>query len=60
MEIIERGELPEEREFTTRCGYCKTLFKFKQNEGKIKDGFRDVAYIEVKCPLCGKEVTADL
>ena len=60
MEILERGQLPSEKEYICTCRICKTKFKFKQSEGRVNYDQRDGNYIEVKCPICANRVTTDL
>lgn len=57
MEIIERGEPPDERKYTGRCFTCKTKVKFRQSEATAHYDQRDGNYLEVKCPVCGKPIT---
>lgn len=60
MEIIERGEPPEEKLYTAKCHRCKSLLRFKQSEGVVTHDQRDGSFVRVICPVCGQTVTAGL
>jgi|JI10StandDraft_1071094.scaffolds.fasta_scaffold59676_2 hypothetical protein len=56
MEIIKKGELPEEKVLKSTCSRCKTHFSFKVKEANIP-AYQDprdsgTAYA-IACPLCG-------
>jgi hypothetical protein len=51
MEIIKRGELPNEKLIQLTCNNCKTIFKFKQGEANYSGGGNDWCYT-INCPLC--------
>lgn len=59
MEILEKGQLPQEREYKATCRICNTKFRFKEKEGQLNHDQRDGDYISVTCPLpgCGYTVT---
>lgn len=56
MEIIKRGKTPENRSYRTTCDNCGTVFKFQQLEATYMADNRDGDYLEIDCPVCGKEV----
>ncbi len=58
MEIIERGKLPEEREFYGTCSHCKTKFKCKKKEGDFFEDQRDGPFLRVICPFCKHQAFA--
>lgn len=54
MEIIRKGELPEEKVWRGECSYCKTVVEAKQKELEVTYDQRDGSYGSAKCPLCKK------
>jgi len=56
MEIIKQGTPPSEKVYEAECRKCKSVFRFKQLEGKITYDQRDGDFITVKCPVCGESV----
>lgn len=51
VEIIRRGELPEEKQYQHTCTNCSTHFKFKRAEARLSPDQRDPGYF-IPCPLC--------
>lgn len=58
MEILKRGQIPEEKEFTVTCSYCSSVLKFKQAEANVTTDPRGETSIKVDCPVCNKPVFA--
>lgn len=61
MEIIEKGQLPGEREHTGTCSNCRCKVRFKEKEAEYRSYPRNEAVWVVKCPTpgCGKEIFVD-
>lgn len=57
MQIIKRGELPENRVYQTVCRHCKTVFQFARSEAKmgVRDPRDGMQLMTVECPLPGCE-----
>lgn len=55
VEIIETGELPELKQYVTRCSHCKTKFRFAAGDTRLSSDPRDGALMVIKCPLRGCE-----
>ena len=60
MKIITQGKLPEEREYTSTCSYCHTVFEYKEKEAKVTHDQRDGSYVTVNCPFCKRVVTQNM
>lgn len=60
--IVTPGQLPADKEVTTECNNCGTLFTFTRGEAKEGADDRFGRYLEVVCPLtgCGKNVVVPL
>ena len=52
MEIIRRGELPQERVYEAICSNCKTIFRFEEREAEKVSDQRDGDFLRIKCPVC--------
>lgn len=57
MKIIQRGVIPEEREYQAACTICKTIFEFKRTEATYNTDERDGDYLSICCPLCFSSCT---
>lgn len=62
MEIIEQGQLPEEKEYTAKCSNCQTKFKFQAKEALGRNCNRNESYLSVICPYskCGKQMYVEV
>lgn len=60
MEILRRGHLPGEKEYTPVCHHCFTQVKFRQSEGVISRDQRDGDYVTVQCPVCDRPINCAL
>jgi endogenous inhibitor of DNA gyrase (YacG/DUF329 family) len=60
MEIIKRGTLPSERQYSGTCSTCGTQVKFKEGEARFHSDQRDGDFITVDCPVCGKIIYGTL
>lgn len=51
-DILKRGKLPEPRVFRATCGYCKTEFTFREDEGRFEyvNGYEE--RVACDCPVC--------
>jgi hypothetical protein len=54
MKIIQRGTIPEEREWKFSCYTCRTRFECLQSEGRYTWDQRDGDYLTVSCPVCAR------
>ena len=52
MKIVKMGEIPKEKVFNARCGYCQTEIEFIMADVKREDKF----FLFVDCPLCKQEM----
>lgn len=52
MKIIQRGEIPEEKEYRHTCWKCCTIFEFQRKEAKTSKDQRDAGWMEIDCPVC--------
>lgn len=56
VEIIHKGQLPEEKKYVCTCRKCKTKFSFKAKESKESCDQRDgVVLMIISCPLCSSD-----
>jgi len=56
VKIIQRGSLPEERDYIAQCKNCHTKFEFHYSEAhptNFDGGFQ----LDIACPLCKKIVS---
>lgn len=59
MEIVKRGQLPEERVYGLQCDHCMTEFKFKQSEGVYNSGdYKEGPWVAIDCPVCKRHCYA--
>jgi hypothetical protein len=53
--VIEKGIIPEDRYYQTKCFNCGTLFKFQRKDGLYHTGDqREGSWIDIKCPICNR------
>jgi uncharacterized C2H2 Zn-finger protein len=57
MEVLQRGVDPKDREYTSTCRSCGTVFKYKRREAREVDDWRDGNYLVIKCPTCARDTT---
>lgn len=57
--IIQRGELPEEKEYQAQCHKCKSVLSWKKKDARIDfpGDQRDGPFTQINCPVCGGNVT---
>lgn len=62
MDILEQGQLPEDKEYTTTCTYCQTKFKFQAKEAISKTSYRNEDYFSVICPFdrCSRQMYVEI
>jgi hypothetical protein len=58
VEIIIKGSLPDDNEYTTDCTHCQTKFRFKRFEAAFVADQRDGNALVIPCPLCHRDVWA--
>lgn len=56
MEIIKRGERPEDKVYDGKCTHCKTEVRFKASEARSSHYPRDGALLVVTCPVCDRDI----
>lgn len=59
IEIIEKGVKPEQKKYRKKCGNCKTIFTY-QNDDREVFGSYDYWYYCVKCPICKNVLTTSI
>lgn len=53
MRIISKGSLPQDKVYQSVCNQCKTVFEFKQSEGRMTNDRNEMVLL-VDCPVCKK------
>jgi RNase P subunit RPR2 len=56
IEVIERGELPEDRPYEATCNRCRSKLRFLRGDAQFTADQRDGDFLTVKCPVCGESV----
>jgi RNase P subunit RPR2 len=59
MEILSRGQLPEDKTYEGSCHNCHTHVRFKKREAEYIDDQRDGDCVKVNCPVCGHAIYVD-
>ena len=59
MEILKKGELPQEKQADFNCNNCGSELRAKISEGKITYDQRDGDYVTFVCPVCGQNIYVD-
>lgn len=57
MQIVKRGEAPEEKVIDATCVRCRTEVRFRVGEAKYVNDQRDGDFYQVKCPVCTSLIT---
>ena len=57
MQIIKRGQVPEEKELEATCLRCTTVIRFRAGEAKYVDDQRDGDFYQIECPVCKSLIT---
>jgi hypothetical protein len=60
IEVVRRGKAPEDVVYKADCYTCKSVLKFKREDGKITYDQRDGDFLTIECPVCEKHVSVDL
>lgn len=60
IEIIKRGQIPEEKKYRGCCSNCRTEFSFQQKDAKVSHDLRDGSFMTIACPVCKAAVYKDL
>jgi hypothetical protein len=59
MEVVIKGQPPEERVYGLQCRTCGTEFKFKESEGRYQAGdYREGPMVIIACPICHRDCYA--
>lgn len=56
VDVLRRGELPEEKIKIVTCTDCKSELRFKISEAKIVSDPRDGNFYVIDCPICSSQV----
>lgn len=56
MEIIRKGEIPEEKQATFVCGHCDTEMRAKKKEGDYISDQRYGDCVKFACPIYNKYI----
>lgn len=56
MEIIKRGQLPQDQVHNETCGHCKSELQFKHSEVTPSPDQRDAGLWFVTCPVCKNQI----
>lgn len=56
MEILVRGQIPEETSFIGICSRCSTKVRFKRKEGQYVSNQHDGEMCKVACPVCNGDI----
>ncbi len=61
VEVLRKGDRPEDRVYTGTCIQCRSLLRFKRSEARFVSDQRDGDAVVVECPVCKKDlwVSAD-
>lgn len=57
VQIISKGQIPEERVYQSTCPRCKTVFRFQQFEANYNRCQTEGDFLTISCPLCDDKVT---
>lgn len=57
MEVLKRGNPPNEKVYEAECRQCHSLLRFEQVEARLVPDRRDGDYLEIPCPVCRYVVT---
>jgi RNase P subunit RPR2 len=56
IEVLRKGEKPEDRTYSAACGNCKSLLRFKRSEAEYVSDQRDGDAVTIECPVCKSKV----
>lgn len=56
VEILSRGEKPQDRSYTAQFRKCSTVFRFKHSEATEVPDQRDGDMVRIDCPVCKNPV----
>lgn len=59
IEIIERGEKPENKRYETRCMHCRTRFSFLRSDATYWSSVRNEEGLKIACPVCARDCYTD-
>jgi uncharacterized protein with PIN domain len=60
VEIIRRGKKPCDLKHDAKCQSCGTVVRFTEGEATVKGEQREGYAWVVKCPVCEKEIWAQI
>lgn len=58
IEVIVRGQPPEEKVYEEQCRRCASMLRFKRADAKYTADQRDGDFLTVECPVCHGTVHA--
>lgn len=56
IEVVERGEMPEDRPYEATCNNCRSKLRFLRGDAKFTPDQRDGDFLTVTCPVCKQSV----
>lgn len=56
IDIIVKGNRPEDRVYRNSCGHCGSLLQFKASDGRLVHDQRDGDALVIECPECKSDV----
>ncbi len=56
VEVVIKGDGPEERMYRATCRHCQSLLQFTRSEATFTSDQRDGDYVSVICPVCSSSV----
>lgn len=56
IEVIRRGNLPENDQFDVKCNHCKSEIRFLRSDARLTSDQRDGDFLKVDCPVCNHAV----
>lgn len=56
IEVIERGNLPEDQPYDATCNHCRSKLRFLRKDAKFTSDQRDGDFLTIACPVCSHPV----
>lgn len=60
MKILIRGEIPKQKSKIKKCGYCKTVFSYTQEDRIMCGQGPDDWFYAVECPVCKIQIPTSI
>lgn len=52
IEILNRGQLPQDVTYRVTCKCCNSLLRFKRSDADLRHDQRDGDFLAIECPVC--------